>query len=78
MSRCIRLALIGILIIAPAISSTPLNPVEAQQVSQQISEIAAQRMVNRPELHNQIFQVLDLEQRQQYMQMVRQSLEDLE
>jgi Spy/CpxP family protein refolding chaperone len=64
--------------IREVITSAPFNPVEAQQVSQQISAIAAQRMVNRLELRNQIFQVLNPQQRQQYIQMVQQSLEGLE
>ena len=51
---------------------------QSQQVSQQISSIAAQRMVNRLELRNQIFQVLTPQQQQQYIQIVQQNLEGLE
>lgn len=47
-------------------------------MSQQVSAIASQRMVNRLELRNQIFQVLTPQQQQQYMQIVQQSLEGLE
>jgi Spy/CpxP family protein refolding chaperone len=64
--------------IRQVITGAPFNPAEAQQVSQQISAIAAQRMVNRLELRNQIFHVLTPQQQQQYMQMVQQSLEGLE
>jgi protein CpxP len=60
------------------ITGAPFNQAQAQQVSQEISGIAAQRMVNRLELRNQIFQVLTPQQRQQYIQMVQQSLEGLE
>ena len=64
--------------IRQVITTAPFNPAQALQVSQQISAVAAQRMVNRLELRNQIFQVLNPQQRQQYMQMVQQSLEGLE
>jgi protein CpxP len=64
--------------IRQVITTAPFNPVQAQQVSQQISSIAAQRMVNRLELRNQIFQVLTPQQQQQYIQIVQQSLEGLE
>jgi hypothetical protein len=60
------------------ITGAPFNQAQAQQVSQEISGIAAQRMVNRLELRNQILQVLTPQQRQQYIQMVQQSLEGLE
>ena len=60
------------------ITSVPFNRAQALQVSQQISAVAAQRMVNRLELRNQIFQVLNPQQRQQYIQIVQQSLEGLE
>lgn len=64
--------------IRQVITTAPFNQAQAQQVSQQISAIAAQRMVNRLELRNQIFQVLTPQQQQQYMQIVQQSLEGLE
>ncbi len=64
--------------IRQVITTAPFNQAQAQQVSQQISLIAAQRMVNRLELRNQIFQVLTPQQQQQYMQIVQQSLEGLE
>jgi protein CpxP len=64
--------------IRQVITTAPFNPAQAQQVAQQISSIAAQRMVNRLELRNQIFQVLTPQQQQQYMQIVQQSLEGLE
>lgn len=64
--------------IREVITRAPFNPAQAQQVSQQISSIAAQRMVNRLELRNQIFQVLTPQQQQQYIQIVQQSLEGLE
>jgi periplasmic protein CpxP/Spy len=64
--------------IRQVITTTPFNPAQAQQVAQQISSVAAQRMVNRLELRNQIFQVLTPQQQQQYMQIVQQSLEGLE
>jgi Spy/CpxP family protein refolding chaperone len=35
-------------------------------------------MVNRLELRNQIFQVLNPQQQQQYIQIIRQSLEGIE
>jgi protein CpxP len=64
--------------IREVITRAPFNPAQAQQVSQQISSIAARRMVNRLELRNQIFQVLTPQQQQQYIQIVQQSLEGLE
>jgi protein CpxP len=64
--------------IRQVITTAPFNPAQAQQVAQQISSIAAQRMVNRLELRNQIFQVLTPQQQQQYMQIVQQSLEGME
>jgi len=60
------------------ITTAPFNQDKAQQMSQQVSAIASQRMVNRLELRNQIFQVLTPQQQQQYMQIVQQSLEGLE
>lgn len=64
--------------IRQVITSAPFNQAQAQQVSQQISAIGSQRMVNRLELRNQIFQVLTPQQQQQYIQIVQQSLEGLE
>jgi len=64
--------------IRQVVTTAPFNQAQAQQVSQQISSIAAQRMVNRLELRNQIFQVLTPQQQQQYMQIVQQSLEGIE
>jgi Spy/CpxP family protein refolding chaperone len=57
--------------IRQVITSAPFNQAQAQQVSQQISAIASQRMVNRLELRKQIFQVLTQQQQQQYMQIVQ-------
>ena len=60
------------------ITGAPFNLRKAQEVSRQISETAAQRMVNRLELRNQIFHVLTPQQQQQYMKWVQQSLEGRE
>lgn len=60
------------------ITGIPFNQSKAQAVSRQISDIAAQRMVPRLELRNQIFHVLTPQQQQQYLKMVQQSLEGLE
>ncbi|MEJ2169930.1 MAG: hypothetical protein P8X90_30880 [Desulfobacterales bacterium] len=60
------------------ITGSPFNQSQAQQVSRQISDIAAQRMVNRLELRNQIFHVLTSQQQEQYIKIVQQSLEGLE
>ena len=60
------------------ITTTPFNWFQAQQVSQQISTVAAQRMINRLQLRNQIFQVLTPPQQQQYVQIVQKNLEGLE
>ena len=60
------------------ITGSPFNQSEAQQVSRQISDIAAQRMVNRLELRNQIFHVLTPQQQEQYMKIVQQNLEGME
>jgi protein CpxP len=60
------------------ITTAPFNQAQAQQVARQISAVAAQRMVNRLELRNQIFQVLTPQQQQQYMQMVQESLASLD
>ena len=64
--------------IREVITGTPFNPGKAQEVSGQISAVAAQRMANRLELRNQIFHVLNTQQQEQYMKMVQQSLEGLE
>ena len=50
------------------VTTTPFNQAQAQQVSQQITAIAAQRMVNRLELRNQIFQVLNVRWPNKYFQ----------
>jgi Spy/CpxP family protein refolding chaperone len=60
------------------ITGSPFNQSQAQEVSRQISDIAAQRMVNRLELRNQIFHVLTSQQQEQYIKIVQQSLEGLE
>jgi len=60
------------------ITSASFNPSKAQQVSKQIAAIAAERMVNRLQLRNQIYHVLTPQQQQHYMKMVQQSLEGLE
>ena len=62
--------------IREAISSASFNPSKAQQVFKQISAIAAERMVNRLQLRNQIFHVLTAQQ-QQYMKIVQKRLEAL-
>ena len=60
------------------ITTAPFNQGQAQQVAQQISAVAAQRMVNRLELRNQIFQVLTPQQQEQYIQIVQESLAGLD
>jgi len=60
------------------VTTAPFNQAQAQQVAQQISAVAAQRMVNRLELRNQIFQVLTPQQQEQYMQIVQESLAGLD
>jgi Spy/CpxP family protein refolding chaperone len=64
--------------IRQVVTTAPFDQAQAQQVSQQISSIVAQRMVNRLELRNQIFQALTPQQQQQYIQIVQQNLEGLE
>jgi Spy/CpxP family protein refolding chaperone len=64
--------------IRQVITGAPFNQAQAQQVAQQVTSTAAQRMVNRLELRNQIFQVLNPQQQQQYIQMIQRSLEGLE
>ena len=60
------------------ITTAPFNQGQAQQVAQQISAVAAQRMVNRLELRNQIFQVLTPQQQEQYIQIVQENLAGLD
>ena len=60
------------------ITTAPFNQAQAQQVAQQISAVVAQRMVNRLQLRNQIFQVLTPQQQEQYMLMVQDSLAGLD
>jgi protein CpxP len=60
------------------ITTAPFNQAQAKQVAQQISAVVAQRMVNRLELRNQIFQVLTPQQQEQYMQIVQESLAGLD
>jgi Spy/CpxP family protein refolding chaperone len=64
--------------IRQVITSAPFNREQAQQVSQKTMSAATQRMVNRLELRNQIFHVLNGEQQQKYIQYVQQNLEVLE
>ena len=64
--------------IREVITGAPFNQSKAQEVSRQISAIAAQRMVNRLELRNQIYHVLTPQQQAQYMKIVQQNLEGLE
>ena len=64
--------------IREVITSASFNPSKAQQVSKKIAAIAAERMVNRLQLRNQIFHVLTAQQQQQYLKIVQQSLEGLE
>ena len=64
--------------IREVVTGAPFNQYKAQEVSRQISDIAAKRMVNRLELRNQIFQVLTSQQQLHYIQIVQQSLEGLE
>ena len=56
------------------ITEVPFNREQAQRVSQKISSVAAERMVNRLELRNQIFHVLNPKQQQQYIEFVQQNL----
>ena len=60
------------------ITTAPFNQAQAQQVAQQVSAVAAQRMVNRLQLRNQVFLVLTPQQQEQYMQMVQESLAGLD
>jgi periplasmic protein CpxP/Spy len=60
------------------VTTAPFNQAQAKQVAQQISAVVAQRMVNRLELRNQIFQVLTPQQQEQYMQIVQESLAGLD
>ena len=60
------------------ITTAPFNQAQAQQVAQQISAVVAQRMVNRLELRNQIFQVLTPQQQEQYIQIVQENLARLD
>jgi Spy/CpxP family protein refolding chaperone len=62
--------------VSQVIAGTPFNPEKAQEVSRQISEIAAKRIANRLELSNQIFHVLTPQQQQHYAKMVQRSLEE--
>jgi len=64
--------------IREVVTGAQFNPNKAQQVSQQIAAIAAERMVNRLQLRNQIFNVLTPQQQQQYIRMVKKNLEGLE
>lgn len=64
--------------IREVITSAHFNPSKAQQLSQKISAIAAERMVNRLELRNQVFQVLTPQQQEQYIKIVQQNLKGLE
>jgi len=64
--------------IREVITSAAFNPSKAQQVSKQIAAIAAERMVNRLQLRNQVYHVLTPQQQQQYIQIVQKSLEGLE
>ena len=60
------------------ITGASFNPSEAQRVSKQIAAIAAERMVNRLQLRNQVYHVLTAQQQQHYIKIVQKSLEGLE
>ena len=60
--------------IRQVITKASFNRDEAQQVSQQVASVVVQRMVNRLELRNQIFNILNSKQQQQYIQYVEQNL----
>lgn len=62
--------------VGQVITGIPFNPGKAQEVSRQISEIEAKRIMNRLELSNKIFHVLTPQQQQHYVKMVQQSLEE--
>ncbi len=64
--------------IRQVITGAPFNQAQAQQLAQQVTSVATQRVVNRLELRNQIFQVLNPQQQQQYIQMIQRSFEGLE
>lgn len=64
--------------IRQVITGAPFNQTQAQQLAQQVTSVATQRLVNRLELRNQIFQMLTPQQQQQYIQMIQRSLEGLE
>lgn len=64
--------------IREVVTGASFNPSKAQQVSKKIAAIAAERMVNRLQLRNQVYHVLTPQQQQHYMKIVQKSLEGLE
>jgi len=66
-----REALRGVVTVAP------FDRMKAQQVAQKITSTVEQRMVNRLELRNQIFQVLTPQQQEKYVKMVQEALDKM-
>jgi Spy/CpxP family protein refolding chaperone len=56
------------------ITVSPFDQAMAQQIAHQVASVVAQRMMNRLELRNQIFQVLTPQQQEKYVKTVQEAL----
>jgi Spy/CpxP family protein refolding chaperone len=59
------------------VTTAPFDRAKAQQVAQKVTSTVEQRMVNRLELRNQIFQVLTPQQQEKYVKMVQEALDKM-
>lgn len=65
-------------LVRDVVTSAPFNRQKAQEVAQQVASVLAQRIVDRLEVRNQVFQVLTPEQQKLYITMVQEAAAEAE
>jgi Spy/CpxP family protein refolding chaperone len=60
------------------LTTAPFDRAKAEEIARKGASVIEQRMVNRLELRNQIFQVLTQQQREKYVRMVEENLAGLQ
>jgi Spy/CpxP family protein refolding chaperone len=60
------------------LTTAPFDRAKAEEIARKGAMVIEQRMVNRLELRNQIFQVLTQQQREKYVRMVEENLAGLQ
>jgi Spy/CpxP family protein refolding chaperone len=63
-------------VVRDVITGTPFDRQKAEGLAQQVASVLAQRIVDRLEVRNQIFQVLTPEQQKLYITMAQEALDD--